>query len=125
MTETTSQSAPVDCLVIRLRGACGGRDVWRVEKPDGSYCIEFSHSDSNNPKCEADAWLRMHQETYPESYSDQTVQHHKVQSHNERLMSEAAEAIERRDKFLATVKQYAWDNDMESWESTIDMLISG
>lgn len=83
-------------LIDRLKEAAEGRDEWRVQDPEtGAYCMAFSRHDGKSfaPEREARAWLADHQKRFPHStHARYVVACVKVQTYEQRLMDEAAEA---------------------------------
>lgn len=87
-------------LAARLRASATGRDEWRVQSPaDGSYFISFTRDDCSNPEAEAKRWLAEHRFNHPENPRSQyVVACFRVRTDAERLMIEAAEALEAIDQ---------------------------
>ncbi len=127
MNTTTAGEAPVDQgvgpLVEKLRGAASaGYDEWRVQDPeDGSFCIAYSWPDSHYPEREARAWLANHKARFPEGlYSSYVVACVRVVPQKDRLLAEAAVALERQQAeildALHAMRAYARENPRHKYE---------
>lgn len=97
-------------LVEKLRStASAGYDEWRVQDPKyGSYCIAYSWPETLSPEREARAWLASHKARFPDSqYAGFVVACVRVVPQKDRLLTEAAEALEQLGRELEAQRLYA------------------
>lgn len=97
-------------LVEKLRStASAGYDEWRVQDPkDGSYCIAYSWPETLSPEREARAWLASHKARFPDSqYAGFVVACVRVVPQKDRMLTEAAEALEQLGRELEAQRLYA------------------
>jgi hypothetical protein len=93
-------SASDQPIVMRLRDASSGRDVWRVQdKDDKSYCIEFERWE----KHEAERWWNDAKDE--EWNKNRELALVRVNTQSDRLMQEAADKIERLERIVGEM----WD----------------
>lgn len=93
-------------LAERLRAeSSAGYDEWRVQDPkDGAYCIAFSWPGTLHPELEARAWLADQQDRFPQGrYADYVVACVRVVPTKDRLLREAADALQAAPELLAEV----------------------
>lgn len=110
-------------LVEKLRGAASaGYDEWRVQDPkDGAYCIAYSWPDSHYPEREARAWLADQQARFPQGrYVGYVVECVRVVPTKDRLLAEAADALDRQQAEIAdalhAMRAYARDNPRHEYQ---------
>lgn len=85
----TTSDASDQPIVMRLRKAASGRDVWRVQdKDDKSYCIEFERWE----KHEAERWWNDAKDK--EWNKNRELVLVRVHTQADRLMQEAADMLE-------------------------------
>lgn len=101
-------------LAERLRAeSSAGYDEWRVQDPkDGAYCIAFSWPGTLHPELEARAWLADQQDRFPQGrYADYVVACVRVVPTKDRLLREAADALQAAPDLLAEVDRLKAERD--------------
>ncbi len=113
----------VGLLVQRLRNAASaGFDEWRVQDPkDGSYCLAYSWPETIYPEREARAWLANEQQRFPGGrYASYVVACVRVVPTKDRLLAEAANALERQQAEIAdalhAMRAYARENPRHEYQ---------
>lgn len=80
-------------LIQRLRDSAKGRYYWRcLHKLDKSMRIQFEDWEGH----EAKEWFKEHLERFPESYRDYEMVRVHVLDQSDKLMLEAADALESK-----------------------------
>lgn len=127
--DETAQPAPlgqvergVGPLVEKLRGAASaGFDEWRVQDATGAYCLAYSWPDTMSPEREARSWLADKHARFPGSRYDQyVVACVHVVPEKDRLLMEAADALERQQAEIAdalhAMRAYARENPRHEYQ---------
>ena len=82
-------------LIQRLRDSANGRHYWRcLHKGDKSYSVQFEDYEEH----EAKAWFKKQSERFPDSYKYYEMVRVHVLDQSDKLMLEAAEALESRQQ---------------------------
>lgn len=82
-------------LIQRLRDSAKGRHYWRcLHKIDKGMRIQFEDWEGR----EAKEWFKEHLERFPDSYCDYEMVRVHVLDQSDRLMIEAAEALEAKSQ---------------------------
>lgn len=84
-------------IIAEIRKQCTGRVVWRVQGPDGAYCIERDRLECMDPERECREWLADMDRRFPDYIAEHqyTVASTRIFSLDEELALEAVAALER------------------------------